>query len=93
MELLSKDYVEVVKGGELELTQLKKDELILKAQEFLGKGKKEFKDLQDELEQYCVFTLGEHYTSRQLGEVIEEVIVLLSPELVIETPIVEEIIK
>lgn len=81
MEIKSASFVEEKVGGELAVSPKKATDLVAKAKEFLGNSKKEFKELQDELEQYCVFTLGEHYTSDQLKAIIESVRVELEPAM------------
>ena len=80
-----KDYkgesLEEVKGNELVIDETKKAEMTAKVKELLGNEPKESKVLMDELEQYYVFEKNQHYTSKQLAEVVEAVRVENLPEI------------
>lgn len=91
MELIPANMTKEVLGGELTIDDKKSKELMAKAKELLTEPM-EAKDLMDKLEQYYVFEKGEHYTSAQLGSVVEALYLELNPlpEPVIEEPVIEE---
>jgi len=63
----------------LEINDRKRTLMIAKAKELLGDEPREEKDLTDMLEQYYVTEENEHYTSKQLKEIIEQVKTDLTP--------------
>lgn len=70
---------DAVESSPLSVDETKKTALVAKAKELLNGNILEEKVLMDQLEQYYV-SLNEHYTSKQLKEVINQVKIDLTPE-------------
>lgn len=95
MILYPKDFTEEMKteavktSNELVIDDVKKEQLILKSIEILGETPKRKDEIVKELEQYCVFTLGEHYTSSQLTNIVDEMDKQNHPlkEVILEVPL------
>ncbi len=86
-KIIPKDWVEPAGTGPLEITKEKMEEMVAAATAMVTEPIEE-KDLADKLEKHYVFEKGEHYTSKQLEEVVREV----ARELYVAPP-VEEMVE
>ena len=70
----------VAESTPLTINKTKRDGMIAKAKDLLDKPM-EFGELKDALEQYYITEKNEHYTSKQLKEIISQVQTDLAPEV------------